>query len=229
MSQRQPYLTKRDRRILRFAARYRGITPDMVAERYFEGVASHKNVARVLRRLTKRGLLRKVVFFSPRCYFAPTARGNRVIGWPDFPPRLLTEQSLPAALAIAWYCVHTNVDRLTNREFQQKFPYLWRPALKSSSYYTKRTPAGVKLGLLLVDRGGAARRIKGKIRRIVSQRESIPAFTKLIRAHRFRVTVLTGLESQQAAIRRQLGRDSYRRVEVEVVLVPELGELLTSL
>jgi hypothetical protein len=81
--------------------------------------------------------------------------------------------------------------------------------------------------MFLVDRGGTARRIKGKIRRLITQRASLPAFSSLIEAHRFRVTVLTGLAAQQQNIRRQLGRQSFRNVEIDVVLVPELGELLT--
>jgi hypothetical protein len=221
-------LSERDHLILEFAARYRAITADMVEERYFQGSATRVNAARVLRRLVGRGLLRKVLYFPPRSYFAPTARGNRAIGSPDFPPRPLTEQSLPAALAIAWYCVHAKVEQFTDREFRETHPELWRPALKSSSYYRKHDADRLVLGFFLIDRGGAPRRIKRKIRRIVAQRRSIPEFSDLIRARRFRVTVLSGLESQKAAVRKQLGCNSYRRVHVETAFVRELGELLTS-
>ena len=89
------------------------------------------------------------------------------------------------------------------------------------------TPQGLKLGMFLVDRGGTPRRIKGKIRRLITQLASLPAFDSLIEAGRFRVTVLTGLPAQQQNIRRQLRRQSFRNVEIEVVLVPEVGELLT--
>jgi hypothetical protein len=83
--------------------------------------------------------------------------------------------------------------------------------------------------MFLVDRGGTARRIKGKIRRLITQRTSLPAFVSLIEAGRFRITVLTGLQAQQENIRRQLPRMRYRNVEVEVALVGELGEMLTEL
>ena len=65
MKKWQRHLTERDREILRFAARYRAITLDMVEERYFEGVATQSNAARVLRRLAERGLLRKASYFPP--------------------------------------------------------------------------------------------------------------------------------------------------------------------
>lgn len=227
MKKWKQHLTKRDKAVIKFVARYKAVTLDMVATRFFEG-QTEKNAGRVIKRLVDRGLLRRVPYFPPRSYVAPTGRGIRTIGFPDFPPRPLTEQSLPVALAVAWYCVQENVERFTNKEFQATFPELWRSALKSSSYYVRETDTGRRLGLFVIDRGGAARRIKGKIKRLVRQRESIPEFMDLIRARRFRVTVLTGMESQKEAIRKQLGRDSFRRVEVETAFIAELGELLTA-
>ena len=226
MKKWQRHLTERDREILRFAGRYRAFTRDMVHERFFEG-QGRANAVRVLTRLVRRGLLRRVPFDPPRNYFVPTARGNRTIGFSDFPPRLLTEQSLPVAMAIAWYCVHAKVERFTNREFRETHPELWCPALKSSCYYRKDTAEGRKLGLFLIDRGGTPRRIKGKIGRFVWQRKAIPGFADLIRSRRFQITVLTGLASQQDAIARKLGGKSYRRVKVQTACIEELGELLT--
>jgi hypothetical protein len=135
---------------------------------------------------------------------------------------------LPPALAIAAYCVREGVARLTDREFRELYPELWRPGLRSSSYYLIDTPDGLKLGMFLIDRGGTPRRIKGKIRRVITQRISLPAFVSLMEARRFRLTLLTGLVSQQDNFRRQLGRLPFPEVEVEVALVPELGELLSA-
>ena len=81
--------------------------------------------------------------------------------------------------------------------------------------------------MFLVDRGGSPRRIKSKIRCISSQRTLLPAFEALIKAKRFRVTVLTGLPAQQKNLRRQLTNARLGNVETDVAIVPELGELLT--
>lgn len=221
------FLTKRDRRLLDFVDRYRLATEELFGRVFFPGPNPEATVARVVRKLVRRGFLRKVEYAAGQAYFVLTRRGCRAIGAADRTPRPLTEQSLPVVLAIAACCVRTSLVRFTDREFRQRYPELWRPGLRSSSYFLIETPQGLKLGMFLVDRGGTARRIKGKIRRLITQRTSLPAFVSLIEARRFRVTVLTGLPAQQQNIRRQLRRQSFRNVEIEVVLVPELGELLT--
>src|SRR5207248_1038274 len=126
-----------------------------------------------------------------------TRRGCRAIGISDRTPRPLTEQSLPAVLAIGWYCLRTGVTRLTDQEFRHRYPALWKPGHRSSAYFLVETPQGLKLGLFLVDRGASARRIKGKLRRLITQRSSLPAFAALIGAKRFRITLLTGIAAQQ--------------------------------
>ena len=227
MGRTKPFLTKRDRRLLDFVDRYRLATHELFGRMFFPGPNQEATVARVVRKLVRRGFLRKVEYAACQSYVVLTRRGCRAISIADRTPRPLTEQSLPVVLAIAAYCVRAGVVRFTDREFRERYPELWRPGLRSSSYFLLDTPQGLKLGMFLVDRGGTARRIKGKIRRLITQRASLPAFSSLIEAHRFRVTVLTGLAAQQQNIRRQLGRQSFRNVEIDVVLVPELGELLT--
>jgi hypothetical protein len=220
-------LSKRDRRVLFFVDRYRLGTSELFSQVFSTGVNPGTNVGRAVRKLVRRGLLRQTEYAPGRSYVVLTRRACRAIGAPDRAPRPLTEQSLPVAMAIALHCVRTGLVRFKDREFRQRYPELWRPGLRSSAYYLVETPEGLKLGMFLVDRGGTARRIKGKIRRLITQRASLPAFVSLIEARRFRVTVLTGSPDQQRNIRRQLGRRWFRGVEVEVALVPELGELLT--
>ena len=220
-------LTNRDRRMLDFVDRYRLATNDLFRRVFFAGPNRGTTVARVVRKLVRRGLLRMVEYATGQSYVVLTRRGCRAIGAPDRAPRPLTEQSLPVALAIAAHCVRAGLVRFKDREFRERYPELWRPGLRSSSYFLFDTPQGLQLGMFLVDRGGTARRIKGKIRRLITQRDPLPAFGSLIEASRFRVTVLTGLPAQKQNIRRHLGRLRFRKVEVEVALVPELGELLT--
>ena len=81
--------------------------------------------------------------------------------------------------------------------------------------------------MLIVDRGGAARRIQSRVRRIVAQRSGLPEFVELIRSGRFQIVVLTGLPQQKAKIDRQIERNSFGTVEVVSVIVPDLAEILT--
>lgn len=227
MPERKPYLTRRDRLLLQFIARYRAATEEML-RRVLPGMSSGRgSIHRVVRRLVRQGLVQQVPLRPGQSYLVLTRRGCRAIGVSDRARRPLTEQSLPAVLAIAWYCLRTGVTRLTDHEFRQRYPALWKPGLRSSAYYLVETPQGLKLGLFLVDRGATPRRIKGKLRRLITQRSSLPAFAAIIGAKRLRITVLTGLPTQQQRIRRHLKRPFFRRAEIEVTLIPELGELLT--
>lgn len=227
MAKRHSYLTRRDRQLLLFVARYRAATEALLRRALFGQSSRRANVRRVVRRLVRQGLLEQVTLAPGQKYFVLTRRGCRAVNMSARAPRPLTEQSLPVVLAIAWFCVRTGVSRLTDQEFRQRYPELWKPGLRSSAYYLTQTPQGLKLGMFLVDRGGTPRRLKGKIRRLITQRASLPAFAALIAAKRFHITVLTGLPAQQQHLRRHLKRRFFRRVEIDVALIPELGELLT--
>jgi hypothetical protein len=212
MAKRRSYLTRRDRQLLQFVERYRAATEQMLRRAVFGPSSRRANVHRVVRRLVRQGLLRSVPFGPGQRYVVLTRRGCRQLGASDRTPRPLTEQSLPALLAIAWFCVRSGVTRFTDREFRLRYPELWKPGLRSSAYYLTQTPQGLKLGMFLVDRGATSRRLKGKIRRLITQRASLPAFAALIEAKRFYVTVLTGVATQQQNLRRQLKRRFVKRV-----------------
>ena len=227
MAKRQAYLTRRDRQLLQFVARYRAATETILRRALFGDASKRANVHRVVRRLVRQGLLQQVSLAPGQKYLVLTRRGCRVLKVSERAPRPLTEQSLPAVLAIASFCVRTGVTRFTDREFRLRYPELWKSGLRSSAYYLTHTPQGLKLGMFLVDRGGTPRRLKGKIRRLITQRASLPRFAAIIAAKRFHVTVLTGLPAQQQHLRRHLKRRFFRRVEIEVALISDLGELLT--
>ena len=227
MAKRQSYVTHRDRNLLKFVARYRAATEAILRRALFGESAKRANVHRVVRRLVRQGLLQQVAIAPGQKYVVLAKRGYRVLNMSARRPRPLTEQSLPSVLAIAWFCVRTGVTRFTDLEFRQRYPELWKAGLRSSAYYLAQTPQGLKLGMFLVDRGGTPRRLKGKIRRLITQRASLPAFAALIAAKRFQITVLTGLPAQQRHLRRQLKRRFFKCVEVEIALILELGELLT--
>ena len=81
------------------------------------------------------------------------------------------------------------------------------------------------LEMLVVDRGGAANRIRSRVKRIISQRKSLPHFVALMQSGKFRITVLTATTQQQQKIKRRLG-DKFHPVEVTAVVIPELLDLL---
>ena len=78
--------------------------------------------------------------------------------------------------------------------------------------------------MLIVDRGGAARRIRSRVRRVLNQRESLPAFASLIRSGRFRIRVLTGTAVQEAKINRQVEGGPFLPVEVAAEVIGKLSE-----
>lgn len=222
----QRHLTPRDMEILEFVCRYRIGTVEMLAEQVFSDKDSWENIRRVLRRLERRGLLRRESWDRGFSYYVLTPRGCRVLGISPRTPRPLTEQSLPVVLAIAYYCVRHGEERLTAKEFAELYPSFWQPGMRSSSYALVDTPDGLKLELLVVDRGGAARRIRSRVRRAIKQRCVLPDFETLMEIERFRLNVLTGTTEQRDKIDRQLDKESFAPVEVVSTIVPELAEIL---
>ena len=221
------HLTERDRAMVGFVARYRIGTESIFHQLYFDPQDTLENVSRVVRRLEKRGLLRKVLCGTEFTYVVMTKRGLRLLGLPPRTPRPLTEQSLPVVLSIASYCAREGIRRLTNQEFFQLYPELWRPGLKSSNYALVNSDDGVKLAMMIVDRGGAARRIRERVRRVIAQRGRLPAFVSLMSEKRFRVVVLTGFPEQQRKIDERIAKCKFAPVEVVSDLVPDLGDILT--
>lgn len=220
------YLTARDMEILDFVHRYRLGTEGMLAEQVFTVGNSKRNIRRVLGRLERRLLLRRERWDKGYWYYTPTPRSCRLLGLPPQTPEPLTEQSLPTVLAVAYYCVGHGEQRMTAKEFAELYPSLWQPGMRSSSYVLVDTPDGLKLELLLVDRGGAARRIRSRVRRVIKQRSRLPDFVTLMEVERFRVNVLTGSDEQRDRIHRQLQKESFAPVEVVSTVVPELAEIL---
>ena len=226
MQAHERHLTKRDREILDFVNRYRIGTEELIAERVFAQTDSLKNVGRVLRRLEQRKLLAKESWDKGFSYFTLTPRGCRSLGLPPRTPRPQSEQSLPVVLAEAYYCVRHREERLTSKEFAEVYPELWKPGMRSSSYVLVDTPDDLKLEMLLVDRGGAARRIRSRVRRVIAQRSVLPDFVSLMEVGRFRLNVLTGTEEQRDKILWQVAKQSFELVEVVATVVPELAHIL---
>ena len=227
MAKRKRHLTKRDRKVLEFVIRYRVGTVDLLRRPCFGEDASLENVCRVLQRLTKHKLLLRVSSKSGFTYYTPTRHTFAVFGQEPRTPRPLTEQTLPVVMAVAFYCVAKDLRRLTSTEFQELYPELWRPGMRSSNYLLMEIDGKLRLELLLVDRGGAPHRMRSRVRRMIAQRKSLPAFQSLINSGRFRITVLTGTREQQQKIRNRIRQESFGPVTVSTFVVTELGDYLT--
>ena len=141
-------------------------------------------------------------------------------------PRQLTEQTLPAKLAVASYCVHHKTELLTSQEFQDLYPELWRVGMRSSSYVLVEQEEKLRLQMLIVDRGGAIHRICARIRRLIAQRKSLPKFLSLMESQRFQIVILVGTSEQQGKIDRRIKSRPFKLVTVSTFLLPQLAELL---
>ena len=222
-----PHLSNRDRSILEFVGRYRAATPDLLQRSCFRRRDSDANVRRVLARLVKHRLLAEHGVGTSAKYYTPTRRGLSETSFPSRTPRKLTEQTLPELLAVAEYCTAKKFRKFTPTEFALLFAELWWSGSRSSVYIPRRVAGKLHLQLLLIDRGGADRRITSRVRRVIAQRSRLPKFRVFIRSGRFEIVVLTGLVNQQTRIDRQLHRNSFGAVSVSTALMPSLGNSLT--
>lgn len=225
MEKHKKYLTKRDHKILEFITRYRIGTNTLLRDCCFEAGIGLKNVDRVLLRLVRRKLARRSTLDTGWSYYTMTRRGLGLKDNNAKTPPPLTEQTLPVVLATAKYCVANDVRRFTRDEFVQRYPAYVRPGICCSNYAIRKTETGHKLELLITDRGGAAHRIRTRVRRFIWQRKDIAPFAALMRDGKFRITVLTATPEQRWKILRRIG-DSFEPVEVAAVVIPDLADLL---
>ena len=232
MSKRNGYFTHRDRQILRFVERYRAVQPELLASVFLPEAEdernARRNMLRIAARLTRRGYVVEETYGLGCKYFALTGRGCKAIGLKAKSYKTFTEQSLPNALAIGWFCFRNDVTRLTPNELRGRYQELWVPGMRSSAYYTIDTTHGRQLGILVVDRGGSSRRMNRKIRRIVYQRRKVGAFRALMEARRLRISIICGLPKQQENLRRGINRDAFPWLHIDVAIVPEVADILLA-
>jgi hypothetical protein len=179
-------------------------------------------------RLVENKYLREFRIKGTSCYYVLAPRGARLLKLKPKEPRPFTEQSLPGALAVAYYCATRGIKRFTAREFGMKFPELCRPGLRCSSYFLEETGGGLCLSSFLLDRGATARRLQGKIRNVIRQRYALKPFASLIQAGRFQIVVLTGYQAKQKELQTDLAKRHRGPVKVRVEVVPELGSFLSG-
>jgi hypothetical protein len=229
MAKPSAHLTARDRKILENVHRHRIGTDETVRRRLFPDVQGNRPVRKVAKRLVERRFLREYELAPGEFYYILAPRGARAIGVRPSEPRPFTDQSLPSALAIAYYCATTGVKRFTAEEFVTKYPYLCRRGVRSSGYFIEETEKGLRIGFFIIDRGATTRVMLTKIRKVISKRYKLREFAKLMQDRRFVLVVLTGYEEKKQKLDQAIFRKHRGPVQVRVEVLPELGFLLTRL
>mgnify|MGYP001545644048 CR=1 FL=1 len=231
---------ERDYEITDFVHRYKAATDDMLAEKFFGLERRNANVLRVARKLVQRKYLKRIKLRGHESYLVATRKACSLLGENERTPKPLTEQSLPASLAIAYYCIRNGVQRFRGNEWARLFPLMHKPGLDASRYYgwpedqvfdefdqDSEGYYSIRFGVFMVDHGGTANRIKGKLYKFFDKREDLHLFMDLVDEEMVEITILTGLPGQSNIVKRHLGEFSYRGARIQVVEIPELGHLLT--
>jgi hypothetical protein len=141
----------------------------------------------------------------------------------------LSEPAKLRAYAVLRFCCLSEQPRhrLLPGELRRHFPELDRPGLPSGYYLDPTGPK--RLGFLRVDAGHRGRwdRILQTLRDDIRDHASQSAFTRLVRAERFELTVLTVFRSKAERIKECLAslREA-KSVPVKVAAIPELLPLI---
>lgn len=220
-------LSDRDRAILEHVERYRVTTDDVLAEVFFFPAKSVNAAQKVAARLTEAGWLRKS---------KPLARRNVYSLGPSYGQinstvitRPFTEQSLPPAIAVLYFCIRNGHKRLTLEDFKWIDAKLCEAATRTLPSIVCPHEGGLGIKLLLVDRASPSRRVIWKLKRVVGQRIDRPAYFELIRAKRMSVTVLVPIEDRVESLSREIHKHFRSKVSVSVSHVPEYAPFVLDL
>ena len=228
MAKRTHDISERDRKLLEFVGQYRLGTDDLFRRVFFPDVTDPRAVRKVTFRLVQLNYLRKFQLNPKAAYYVLAPRACRLVGAKVREPVAFTEQSFPGALGAAGFCVATGAKRYTAAKFQAAHPDLCKPGQCRSNYFKEEVEGRFTLGLFLFDRATSPKRMAAKVRKVISQRYSMPAFRDLILAGRFQLAILTGYTEKCLELERAVRVGHRGPVRVRVAVVPELGDLLTG-
>lgn len=219
-------LPERYRPIIDHVARYRLSLDDVLHELFFPDLRDVKSVRKSVASLVTAGWLAK---------FQPLGRNIYVLG-PNFKSTrsrsvttaAFSEQTLPAAVAILYFCIRQHHRRLTAEELASIDPRLCPSGLKNSCFYVEKRENRFGLSLLLVDRNSPVRRLTWKVKRLVGQRTKREAFRAWMMDKRFSITVLTPFVEKQRQLIDAFADKATGLVPVRVALVPEFGPYVSD-
>lgn len=216
-----------ERALIDHVARYRASTDDAVWELFFAEAKSLTTVQRAVAQVIAGGWLDK---------FQAVDRRNIYVLGPNFErsraqqgtTSSFSEQSLPAALAILYFCVRQRHRRLTVPELRAVDPRLCATGLRNSAYYVEKTPLKLGLSLMLVDRASPVRRLIWKVKRLVGQRANHDGYRAWMLDRRFSITILTAFPEKQVQLVAAFAKTDRQLVPVRVALVPEFAPYLAQ-
>jgi len=221
-------LPEREQAIIDHVARYRVTTVDVLHEMFFPEMRSVKTVRKIVASMIADGWLdgfqavgRRNLYVLGRNFEQPRATQGTTASF--------SEQSLPTAVAILYFCARHHHRRLTVPELQAVDSRLCRTGLNNSPYYVDQRGNKLGLSLLLVDRDSPVRRLTWKVKRLVGQRAKHEAYRAWMLDQRFSVTILTAFAEKQQQILRALPVRTRPLVLVRVVLVPEFGPYVSGI
>ena len=220
--------SERDLELLKFVAQYRLGTDELFRRACFPEAADSRAVRKVTFRLVQQNYLRKFRLGPKGAYYVLAPRACRLVGAKVCEPAPFTEQSFPGALGAAYYCSATGAKRYTAAKFIALYPDLCKPAQCRSNYFKEEIEGQFALGMFLIDRATSSKRMLGKIRKVISQRYSMPPFRDLILAGGFQLAILTGYNEKRLELERAIGAGHRGPVKVRIAVVPELGDWLTG-
>lgn len=215
-------LSERQRAIIEHVARYRVSTDDILQELFYPEATSVNSVQKSIIRMVRAGWLdksssvgrRNVYYLGDNFHLPRSRRGG------------FSEQTLPAAIAILYFCIRQHHKRIAISELRGIDPDLAAPGVRGSAYFADEIDGKWNLSHMLVDRLGPVRRTVWKVKRLVGQRKRRPVYLKWILHKRFSITVLTATTRQADQLRGGFKAAGPLLVPVRVQVVPEFAPFL---
>jgi hypothetical protein len=241
-------LTRRDYGILRDAAKYGFVVPELLLAQRFAGLKPEA-VQSTLRRLYGRPpeyrFLRPEKLDAKRVYYRLTSRGCRQIGVSRDLSRKLGMQAVAERYAAIWFILADSSGArslLDPKEFPEQFPNI-RERVPKKRFHIEQTEEAIQLGYFVID-------LRTDVRRLVRQSCAVMRkfierrwFDEYLRHDRFVFTILTFNESKAAEIDTKVRRSFQQQLtrplqsigvqpagaeasKVRVLVVPGLDTLI---
>ncbi len=207
--------------ILQHLARYRMTTLPVLNQLPELGPLGAVRLQQQLQRLSRSGQIASAPLFHKREYLY-------LAGTDPTGPH--SEVSKIRNYAMLLFCCLSNTsrDRLTESDFQEHFPDLYRPG-RPLHYYMDISGSKPCLGFMRIDTGGRGRwdRVIARARSDICSHELYPPFRKLIATGQFEVSILTATLPKAERIRRTLEEGRHPAdASIRVSAIPELLALV---
>ncbi len=217
--------------ILSHITRYRVSTFDVLSRLPHFADESPRYLRRLLRDSREAGLVTSAALHSGSRYWFLTPVGATRCGLDESRSGPQSETAKLRAYALLLFCCLSDRPRhrLTPSELSQQSSVLHRPGMPGTYYFD---PAGKgSIGLARIDAGNHGRwdRVVQSVQDDISLHRKLPGFRQLIKAHRFKITVLTVLPAKaERTVSVLKSLPEVKQVPVHVVALPELLPLIYS-